>query len=55
MKQVTDEVSDKIWKWIWNSTLPEETDKDLLNEHSLFCKMYKEGKENEYPLNKMNL
>ena len=42
-KYITTKVSDQIWRHIWNNALCSDTDEDLLNEHSYYCKCYTNG------------
>lgn len=45
IRQITDEVSEAIWKYIWDNAGTSETDEDLLDEYA----MYKNWYENRNP------
>jgi hypothetical protein len=42
-RRVTDEVSEQIWKYIWNNSNSKDTDENLLQEHTDYCKEYIKG------------
>jgi len=42
-QNLTGEISEQIWKHVWENADNKDTDEDLCNEHTNFCKRYQNG------------
>ena len=43
IKEVNDDVSEQIWKYVWDNADNDDTDDDLCNEHTDLCNRYENG------------
>lgn len=42
-RKLTEDISEQIWKYIWDNSSNEDTDEDLCNEHTMYCEKYIKG------------